>query len=147
MTRKGRPPKLDKDPREVQDPVLANRYREMVKHEALHPAWGCALYLLERKGYLTADERKMGDLYHTLWQNYRVTQAQDPDDYDSERREIWQRRIQNTKDHWTRTTTALGPGRYVLHKLIVDNEYPESEREKHIIKEALTVLKSVLGRG
>jgi hypothetical protein len=58
------------DPR-VKDPVKFNRIRDLVDKEILHQAWGCKLWTLERQGKITADQRKAGDQFCYLTEDYQ----------------------------------------------------------------------------
>jgi hypothetical protein len=62
-------PGLKDDPREV---VIFNRYRDIANREVMHQSWGCVLWGLERQGKITLSQRKAGDAYGVLTEQFKT---------------------------------------------------------------------------
>lgn len=133
------------DPR-VRDPVIFNRIKLMVEHEACHPAWGCVLYQLHRLGLLTNEQKEAGDLYQQIVYNYKRCQDVDPHDLPVEAQELWERRIERAKSKWNLAVELLGLKRSIIDNVVIENNQPVGEREKLIVRDGLQLIANFFGR-
>jgi hypothetical protein len=138
---------LDDDPRSVRDPAIFNRLKLMVFEEAIDRAWGCPLYILHRKGFLTNEQREAGDRYQALTINFDRTQDQDPEEAIPEGRELLYRRTARYKSKWHQAIDALVGCRKEVDRLVLDEEYPGSEREKIVARKGLQLLSDLFCKG
>lgn len=137
---------LQDDPR-PKDRALWNGLRLLIESELAHPAWRCALYRLHREGRIDNDEREAGDRYWRVVDDYRRTQATDPEESPEIERELEYKRINRAKKRYNEVLGMIGFGRRVLDPLIFENEWPRSEREHLIVKQCLIVLKNFFATG
>lgn len=137
---------IQDDPRPA-DKATWHRLKLMVEHEACHPAWGCALYRLERTGRITRDEKMAGDQYWRVCEDYKRIQATDPEDEPEQGRDLAYRRINRAKRKYDEIKGFLGFGRRVLDPLIFEERWPESEKEHLIVKQCLVLLKNFFSTG
>lgn len=130
---------LRDDPR-VRDRVIHNRLRIMVEHEACDRAWGCALYMLNRLGRISNEQREAGDRYHKIIEDWKATQQLDPDELNAKEAEFQMRRIEKARRRRDDMVELLGGGRMLLDDLILSDIYPATERERKLIRAMLEAL-------
>ncbi len=138
-------PKITDDPR-VRDPVIANRIRLMVEHEATHQAWGCCLYRLWRVGRISNEQKEAGDEYQRIVESHKHFQTIDPDEVRPEARDFLLRRIGRAKTKWATAVDRLGLGRKAVDRLIFEEIWP-NEHEGRMIRDGLQLLANIFGRG
>jgi hypothetical protein len=144
---KSEPVELDEDPRYIKDPVRFNRLRLMIFEEAIDRAWGCPLYILHRMGWITNEQREAGDRYQQLTQDMKRTQANDPDECIPEGRELIYRRTKRYKSRWRDAVGVLAGCRQAVDRIVLDEEYPTSQREKVALREGLKLLTNFFIKG
>lgn len=137
---------VESDPR-VRDPVIFNRLKLMVEHEACHPAWGCVLYQLHRTGYLSNEQREAGDIYQQIYYDYRRAQDVDPDDLPEEAQELWIRRIDRSKHRWDTASEILGLGQKAVDSIVIENNQPTGEKQRKDVRDGLQLISNFFGRG
>lgn len=135
------------DPRAIRDPVIFNRLKVMVYEEAIDRAWGCPLYILHRIGWLTTEQREAGDKYQQITIDHQQAQQTNPDDLVPEARELAYRRIQRRKALWRDCVVALGIGRKTVDAIVLREEYPVSEKDRHTLRDGLQLLANFFSTG
>ena len=143
---KQRDASLNTDPR-IRDPVIWNRIKLMVENEACDRAWGCGLYMLNRTGGITNEQREAGDRYYRIIEDFRRTQQIDPSELNLKEREFQLGRIMRAKRLREDVVELLGTGRTLLDDLILSEIYPCSERQKKLIRAMLEVLSRFFSQG
>jgi hypothetical protein len=133
---------LKDDPR-VRDPAMWQRLRVLVEHEAIDRAWGCPLYILNRIGFLTNEQREAGDRYQTIVAEHNKQQQKDPHPDD----ELGLRRIDRAKAKWRDAINVLGMGRNTVDWLVLQENPLCSERERLIARDALQLLANFFNKG
>lgn len=134
------------DPR-VRDPVIFNRLKLMVEHEACHPAWGCVLYQMHRQGQLSNEQKEAGDIYQRIQYDWDRCQVVDPDVLPPEEQELWLKRIDRARERRKRAVEILGVGRRSVDWVVLENNQPQSERERLVIRDGLQLIANFFGRG
>lgn len=134
---------LEDDPR-PRDRVVWNRMRLAAEAEAIHPAWGCALYRLHREGRIDNDEREAADEYIRVIENHKRIQATDPDERPDD---LGYRRVAKAKRQYNDAREAIGFGRRVLDPLLFEEQWPQSQKEHLIVKQCLIILKNLFATG
>lgn len=137
---------LRDDPR-VRDVGIFNRIKLMVFHEATHPAWGCPLYLMHHQGFITTEQREVGDEYQRVVRDCdRWDEIIDLDILPIDERQLWERRIENRKDRRAGLWAAFGPARHVIDWLVLEEGHL-TEREKHVARDGLIRAETFLRLG
>jgi hypothetical protein len=131
------PPEAALDPR-VKDPVKFNRIRDLVDKEVLHQAWGCRLWTLERVGKITQAQRKAGDAFCFLTEEYqKAVYGREP--------------LPDEVDRHTRVKTRYADMIYLLtrgevkirravEELCLQELYPATEADLKLVRDGLTRL-------
>lgn len=136
---------VDSDPR-ARDPVIFNRLKLMVEHEACHPAWGCVLYMMHRLEQITNEQKEAGDLYQQAYYDFRRTYDLDPEVMPEELRDFWYRKIDQWKDKWKMAVHMLGSRRSAVDSIVLENNQPVGERERKAVRDGLQALAIFFGR-
>lgn len=132
------PEELKNDPR-VRDPVIFNRLKLMVEHEACHPAWGCVLYQMHRLGQLTNEQKEAGDVYQGIFHDFRRVQELDPNDFPG-MEDYWLGRISSIKSRWEKARELLGLSQKAVDSIVIENEQPSGERDRRLAQEGLQLI-------
>jgi len=135
---------LTEDPRY---PGVFNRIKLMVYEEAIDRAWGSPLYILHRTGWITNEQREAGDRYQQLTIDYNRTQAKDPDDAIPEGRALTYMRFERYRGKWQASIDALLGCRGVVDRIVLEESYPASEREKIVLRMGLQLLSDLYTKG
>jgi hypothetical protein len=139
-------PDLRDDPR-MRDPAMWQRLRLMVEHEAVDRAWGCPLYILNRTGVLTNEQREAGDKYQQIVSTHWKLQQTDPDEMPEPARELAAKRVERAKEKYEDAVEVLGLGRNVVDWLVLHEEPLGSESQRRMAKDALQLLANFFNRG
>lgn len=132
-------PTIKDDPR-PKDTVAWNRLKLMVMDEACDRAWGCALYRMHRNGLIDTEQREAGDRYWKAVDEYSRVQGRDPDEVIPEAKGAFLRKVERLKKRRQEIIDILGLGRGLLDRLILEDEYPATERQKVFIRAMLQQL-------
>lgn len=132
-------PEIKLDPR-MRDPVIFNRIREMVQKEALHQAWGCKLWSLERFNKITREQRMAGDSYIRLTDNYRnVLYGDEEPETDADKQAV-----KRLKKRYGEVQELLTKGdihiRRAVDELCFEELHPGCETDLRRIRDGLTRL-------
>jgi hypothetical protein len=135
--------RLGDEPR-MRDPVMFNRLRVMIEEEAIKPTWGCPLYIAARKGgWLSEDQRRAGDKYQQVRQDY--LQAHNSDPREAPDRELAYRRVHKRKRLWTEARACLYGTRHMVDRFVLEEIPAITEHEKLAVKDGLTLLVNFFG--
>lgn len=138
---------LKESPQTIKDPVRWNRLKVMVFEEAIDRAWGCPLYILNRIGWLTNEQREAGDKYQQITLDYNQSQQTDPDELMPEAQELAYKRIARRKTKWKDCVNALGIGRKIVDSVVLREEHPITDRERHVLRDGLQLLANLFSTG
>lgn len=138
------------DPR-ARDPAMLNRIKRMVEDEVLHQAWGCALWRLERVGYIESDQRRAGDEYQRIVLAGRRALDWDIDRFPPEVQREMERTIKLAMTKWEEARKLLRFGddgigiQLAVDDLCIDEIYPATEKEKQRVSKGLWRLAHFFG--
>ena len=131
----------------AREQAIWNRIRLAVEHEVIDRAWGCPLYVLHRTGWITNEQREAGDRYQKLAFEFCKLQDRDPDLEPEVLRRHLRRHIERTKLRWQAAIEILGLGRKTVDAIVMEENFPGSEREKYILRDALQLLANFFRTG
>lgn len=132
------------DPR-VKDPVKFNRIRDLVDKEVLHQAWGCKLWTMERQGKITQEQRKAGDAFCHLTEEYqKCVYGNGPDLEDRARHARVKRRYADMIYLISRGDVKI---RRAIEELCLEELSPVTEADIKRVRDGLSRLEVFFGVG
>lgn len=123
------------DPR-VRDLAVFNRLKLMLETEAIHQAWGCALWRLERLRLIEPDHRRAGDEYERVVVAGRKALGWDISMFPPEVHDQMEKTCQHKRKRWEEARQLLRAGKdgikiqIAVDDLCLDDIYPATEVEK-----------------
>lgn len=138
-------PSIKEDPREIREVAEWNRLRQIIYHEAGHPAWGYPLYALHRLHLISNEQRAAGDAYHRAMKDYSRAQMVDVDALAPHKLDAKLLEINETKKVYQEIKDLLGRGRAYLDRMILQHEYPVTEADRRMVKDSLQLLANYFG--
>jgi hypothetical protein len=125
------------DPR-IKDVIIFNRVRDLVDKEILHQAWGCRLWTLERQDKITREQRKAGDAFCYLVEEYKnAFYGKDPEPAEELRHKRVRRRYKEARDVLRHGDSKV---LVAVEELCLEELAPVTERQLRLVRNGLTLL-------